>query len=241
MTSLTKILDQYHIWLKPVPRDGLCLFRAFCDAYYGHQREDKVHEIARICVPAREPLPINCLEHSSYKHYLNKLANHFNVQLIIFSVCKVLYIWPESQDAGISLRVIKLSSSRQHFGVCYDQDYVENLAFIQSIIYELLYQLVIPLESPIFNDTKAVSNGLLTVEQFNKKHKTTNNNLAVSYRVVKALHPNFYRNIEFDLWKHLLSSGDNPSPLIDLGDQHFHWNKEPISIKKTRVVNNNRR
>ncbi|KAL3311534.1 hypothetical protein Ciccas_009886 [Cichlidogyrus casuarinus] len=241
MACLSTILERYNIWLKPVPRDGLCLFRAFCDAYYGHQLEEKVHEIARICVPAENPLPTNCLGHTNYKHYVKILADHFNVQVIIFSVCKILSIWPESQDACDSRRVIKLSLSKQHFDVCYDRDYVENLAFTQSIIYELLYQLVIPLESPIFSDTKAISNGQLTVEQFYQKHKSTNNNLAVSYRVVKALHPNFYRNIEFDLWKHLLSYADNPSALVDLGDQHFHWSKEPISIKKHRVVNNNRR
>jgi len=106
--------------------------------------------------------------------------------------------------------ILLCHSAPQQYDPVYKSDTIANAGFVQSILYEMLYKQVFKM-----SDAVDAANYMLNAEidplvgkpdVYDKEFEGTamqaldNNLIPFPYKVAKALDPDHYRNIEYDVW-----------------------------------------
>eukprot|EP00794_Sanderia_malayensis_P007263 gene7263-8073_t len=234
--AMDEFLNGLSLYRKPVAKDGSCLFRAVSEHVYNTQ--EKHLDVRRECISYMKENEdrFSAFVTGSYEHHLYGLQNPKEwAGQVEIAALSLLYHYdfliyqevnqePRSVTShGFEKKIMLCFSNGNHYDCVYSNTFKEDAGLMQSILYELLYETVLP-ECKKREDLKCQTNevnpngnGEATGddnknEGTNIKGKDLKNNkggiasLSVSeskalYEIQRSLDANFYRNIALEVWE----------------------------------------
>ncbi|KAG1677529.1 putative bifunctional UDP-N-acetylglucosamine transferase and deubiquitinase ALG13 [Nymphon striatum] len=204
---MDEFLESQGLHRKHIARDASCLFRAVSDQVYCTQATHSQVRKATVNYIRKHRQDYEQQIDEDFLEYLNKLNE---------------------------LKVLLCCSYDQHYDSVYPRSYLADAAFCQAIVYEVLYKRVFRMGNEA---NKAVEKMLHDKNYIRQRRSHLSSSLRLPdhidmngnpeeevreaieqgippfpFKVAKALDPNIYRNVEFDVWneirKDLLFGGE---------------------------------
>lgn len=236
-----KLSDKIDVWLesigfyrKHVAKDSSSLFRCVSEHVYLSQLSHTT--VRRNCIEfvSKNEEIYNTLTTCPLKDYIDRL-NNFNepgnvldlkIVSLIYKRDFILYTQVEQQpenftNNGFDKKIVLSLTNDNHFDTVYTKQHITNLAFCQSIVYNLLYKEVFKMEevdyavNKMLHDKTARYQKELNAAIFctglemrlemresctNAKDLLDIGITPFPYKVAKSLDPTIFRNVEFDTW-----------------------------------------
>uniref|UniRef100_A0A1B6CDN7 OTU domain-containing protein n=1 Tax=Clastoptera arizonana TaxID=38151 RepID=A0A1B6CDN7_9HEMI len=238
-----KPTDQMDLWLdtqgfyrKHTARDGSCLFRAVSEQMFLTQ---VFHlEVRRRCAEfvLRNSIVFEkSINNCTVKEYTEKIKNphewggKLEIEAMSLMYRKDFIIYQEIGQSpenftnhGYKDTILLCFSQERHYDSVYTKQHINNAAFCQSIVYDLLYKGVFELQevdyavnkmlrdkSARFQHQRDASSFLATgfALRLEMRDSVVNVkdllNVGITpfpYKVAKSLDPDIYRNVEYDTW-----------------------------------------
>ncbi|RLU19174.1 hypothetical protein DMN91_007731, partial [Ooceraea biroi] len=210
---------------KPTPRDPTCLFRAISEQVYYTQ----YYHLRFITVPFDHYLKeMQCFTEWGGPNEIRAMSLLYHRNIIIFVGEKQMCETVVRTDFKKGDILLCRTNTRQYESV-YPISFVQTAAYCQSLVYEVVYKDIFKMpnittvadkmlrnRSSTFRHDRFFQKGnlgireQLTVDLYNKiKHESNDTDEVqcawkgippIPYKVAKALAPDYYRNIELDIW-----------------------------------------
>ncbi|ELV11080.1 UDP-N-acetylglucosamine transferase subunit ALG13 like protein [Tupaia chinensis] len=103
-------------------------------------------------------------------------------------------------DNGYEDKILLCYSSNGHYDSVYSKQFQSSAAVCQAVLYEILYKDVFVVDE---DDLKTAVELFRSGSKKNRSNAVTGKNpskMLFPYKVLKALDPEIYRNVEFDVW-----------------------------------------
>uniref|UniRef100_A0A8B9FFK3 ubiquitinyl hydrolase 1 n=1 Tax=Amazona collaria TaxID=241587 RepID=A0A8B9FFK3_9PSIT len=226
-TSMDCYLRSQGLYRKRVAKDGSCLFRAVAEQVLHSQSRHIDVRMACVDYLRKNREKFEAFIEGPYEDYLKCLENP-QVYFIIYREPNASP--SHVTENGFSDKVLLCFSNGNHYDIVYPIEYSEKAALCQSLLYELLYEKVFDTDvKKIIAELSAggvteESNGssevsasdseddsyrskATTVSDTNGLKSLSDNksngnpaSLVLPKKVLKALNPSVYRNVEYDVW-----------------------------------------
>ena len=219
---LDKHLKKCSLWRKSQPRDGNSIFRAIAELLFNSQITytkvknyyfDFIHRYPKQFKQMCErmlPFFVSCYDNQSNKLTIN-LSVLSQLFLINFQIyhdgCSVQTV-PSMFRYDHDLKLARLEED--HFDILYADVYRDNLAYVQSLFYTILYKHVFQIDIP-FNKKN------FTLQTVREPYFLTQDAYEFSH-LERCFNILYFENISLTLWKSEFSSDliSNVSGLPDI-------------------------
>ncbi|KAI6661359.1 Bifunctional UDP-N-acetylglucosamine transferase and deubiquitinase ALG13 [Oopsacas minuta] len=207
-------LKKYSLWRKPLPRDGNSIFRAVAEQLFKSQFLFSILKNNYLQFISTHPVQFQSMTERLTPYHISCSGNDNNKLTLNLSVLSQFYrikffIYRESTDIqtisnGILQPLTTLSLARledDHFDILYPDSYRDNLAFVQSIFYSILYKNIFQIDLPF-------SRKNFTLQTIREPYFITQDAYEFSH-LERCFNTSYFENISLSLWKSEVSSNSN--------------------------------
>ncbi|KAI6078378.1 putative bifunctional UDP-N-acetylglucosamine transferase and deubiquitinase ALG13 [Aix galericulata] len=256
--TMDEYLGSLGLYRKLTAKDASCLFRAISEQLFSCQIHHM--EVRKACVSFMRQNQRNFESYveGSFEKYLERLGDpkesagqlEISALSVIYNRDFILYRYPGkpptyATDNGFEDKILLCCSGNGHYDSVYTKQFQANAAICQAVLYEILYKDVFAMDEEELRSAiemfrsgskKNRNSGSVGSEDVNfdclhEKPPENSSKMPFPYKVLKALDPEIYRNVEFDVWLDSRKELQKTDYMVFAGRQYYLGDKCQVRLE----------